>query len=62
MNPKVPALAVGGVVLLAALAGCSSKDKGENSIAITATDSACDVATTELSQRHHDLRRHQQGQ
>jgi plastocyanin len=48
MNPKVPALAVGGVVLLAALAGCSSKDKGENSIAITATDSACDVATTDL--------------
>ena len=48
MNPKVPALALGGVVLLAALAGCSSKDKGENSVAVTATDSSCEVARTEL--------------
>ncbi len=48
MNPKFPALAVGGVVLLAALAGCASKDKGENSIAVTATDSSCEVATTDL--------------
>jgi plastocyanin len=48
MNHKLPAAALGGVVLFAALAGCSSKDKGGESIAITATDTACEVATTEL--------------
>lgn len=48
MNPKVPSLALGGVVLFAALAGCSSKEKGENSVAVTATDSACEVAKTDL--------------
>jgi uncharacterized cupredoxin-like copper-binding protein len=48
MNPKLPALALGGVVLVAALAGCSSKDKAENSIAVTATDTECQVATTDL--------------
>ena len=49
MNRTFPAVAVGGVVLLAALAGCSSKTKGGDSIAVTATDSACEVATTSLS-------------
>lgn len=49
MNRTFPAVAVGGVVLLAALAGCSSKTKDADSVAVTATDSACEVATTELS-------------
>jgi uncharacterized cupredoxin-like copper-binding protein len=49
MNRTFPAVAAGGVVLLAALAGCSSKTKDADSVAVTATDSACEVATTELS-------------
>jgi len=49
MTSKLPVAALGGVVILVALAGCSSKGKSEGSIAVTATDSACEVATTELS-------------
>jgi uncharacterized cupredoxin-like copper-binding protein len=49
MNRTFPAVAVGGVVLLAALAGCSSKTKDADTIAVTATDSSCEVATTSLS-------------
>ncbi len=41
--------ALGGTALLAVLAGCTSKDGGSDAVAITATDTSCDVATTDLS-------------
>jgi uncharacterized cupredoxin-like copper-binding protein len=49
MNSKLTGAVLGGVVLLAVLAGCSSKDKAGDSVAITATDSSCEVARTQLA-------------
>lgn len=49
MTTKLTGVALGGVALLAVLAGCSSKDKAGESVAITATDSSCEVAKTQLA-------------
>jgi len=48
MRTTFPKVALGGVALLVLAVGCTSKDKGQNSVAVTATDSACEVAPTQL--------------
>ena len=45
----VAPLAAGAVVLTGVLAGCSSKDAAGEKVAVTATDSTCEVARSELS-------------
>jgi uncharacterized cupredoxin-like copper-binding protein len=48
MRSTFPKVALGGAALLVLAVGCTSKDKGENSVSVTATDSACEVSKTEL--------------
>jgi uncharacterized cupredoxin-like copper-binding protein len=49
MRRPLTAAALGGVATLALLSACSSKDAGDSSVAVTASDSACEVARTDLS-------------
>jgi uncharacterized cupredoxin-like copper-binding protein len=48
MRTTIVKAALGGAALLVLAVGCTSKGKGATTVAITATDSACQVATTDL--------------
>ena len=49
MTTTLARAALGGAVVLALAAGCTAKDAGGDKVAVTATDSSCEVATTDLS-------------
>jgi uncharacterized cupredoxin-like copper-binding protein len=48
MRTTLPKVVLGGAAVLVLAVGCTSKDKGENSVAVTATDSSCELAKTDL--------------